>query len=89
MAGFAEAAHGSDKASKIMKYEGLPGEGKPIVQEFHRPNEIPVLSGFVSTLGDGAEVSPLALVSQIGDATQKPKFTAKITLIDTHSDDNF
>ena len=90
MAGHAEAAHGSDRASTIMKYDGLPGQGKPVVTDFKRPVEFPVLGKFVSTMGNaGVDLSPLSSVSSFGDTIQKPKFTAKITLIDTHSDDNF
>ena len=90
MAGHAEAAHGSDRASQIMKFDGLPGKGKPIVEDFKRPVEIPVLGKFVSTMYDGgASLSPLASVSSFGDSVNKPKFTAKITLVDTHSNDNF
>lgn len=74
----------------IMKYDGLPGEGKPIIEDFKRPVEIPVMGKFVSTMGDGGvDMNPLSMVSSFGDTVSKPKFTAKITLIDTHSNDNF
>lgn len=90
MAGHAEVAHGSDRATKIMKYDGLPGDGKPIVQEFNQQREYPVMGKFVSTLGDGVDMnSPILSASMFGDSIQKPKFMAKITLIDTHNDDNF
>jgi len=89
MAGHAEAAHGSDRASSIMKFDGLPGEGKPIVEEFKKPTEIPVMGSFVSTMSGGVDMNPVAVATSFGDQYQKPKFTAKITLFDTHSDDNF
>ena len=90
MAGHAEMARGSDRASKIMKYDGLPGKGKPIIEEFNRkPTTVPVLGGFVSTLGNSVEVNPLSAMSAFGDVQEKPKFTAKITLFDEHSDDRF
>ena len=91
MAGHAEVVRGNDRAASIMKYEGLPGKNKPVIQEFKKPTEIPVMGGFVSTLSPGGVdvLSPFSAVSEIGDHTQKPKFTAKIVLFDSHSDDNF
>lgn len=90
MAGRAEAAHGSDRASNIMKYDGLPGTGKPIIEEFKKPAELPIVGSFVSTMGPaGIELNPIASTAAFGDAVQKPKFTAKITLFDSHGDDNF
>jgi hypothetical protein len=91
MAGRGDAARGIDRASKIMKYDGLPGKGKPIVEDFNsRPSQIPVLGGFVSTMGaDPVAVNPLSVTSAFGDVQAKPKFTAKITLFDEHSNDVF
>ena len=90
MAGRAEVAHGSDRASKIMKYDGLPGKGKPIVEEFKKPEVLPIVGSFVSTMGPaGIELNPIASATGFGDSIQKPKFTAKITLFDSHGDDNF
>ena len=89
MAGHAEMAHGNDRASKIMKYDGLPSEGKPIIEEYRKPAEIPVMGSFVSTMGGGVDMNPVLAATSFGDQYQKPKFTAKITLFDSHSDDNF
>ncbi len=91
MPGHAEAAHGTDKATNIMKFEGLPEKGKLISEETSQPKEVPVLGGFVSSMGTegGVEFSSFSSVSAFGDAYKKPKFTAKITLLDSHSDDNF
>ena len=90
MAGHAEAAHGTDRATKIMKYDGLPEKGKLISTETSRPKEIPVMGEFVSSLGDGGvEFSSFSSISSFGDSIQKPKFTAKLTLTDLHSEDNF
>lgn len=90
MAGHAEAAHGTDRTANIMKFDGLPGKGKPVVQRFDKPDpEVPVIGSFVSTMEGGAEVSPFSIVSGFGDSVQKPKFTAKITLFDSHGDDNY
>ena len=90
MAGHAELARGHDKASKIMKYDGLPGEGNLIEEDTRKPPEIPVLGSFVSTMvSGGTELNPILSASSFGDYVEKPKLTAKITLIDAHSDDNF
>ena len=91
MAGHAEVARGSDRASKIMKYDGLPGKGKLVVEEFNqaKTSQVPVLGGFVSTMGSPVEVNPLSVTSAFGDVQSKPKFTAKITLFDEHSNDRF
>lgn len=88
--GHAEVARGCDRASKILKYDGLPENGKPVVQEFHPQTEIPIIGSFVSTLGDsGVELSALSSTSMYGDSVQKPKFTAKIILQDPNSADAF
>lgn len=89
MAGHAEMAHGSDRASQIMKFDGLPGEGKPIIEDFRKPAEIPVIGSFVSTMGGGVDMNPVLAATAFSDQYQKPKFTAKITLFDSHSDDNY
>lgn len=90
MAGFGEAARGMDRASKIMKFDGLPEKGRPIVEEF-RKEEIPVLGSFLSTMDarSGIDLNPISIASEFGDSVQKPKFTAKITLFDTHGNDTF
>ena len=89
MAGFGEAARGSDRATKILKFNGLPGKGEPIVEEFKKPQEVPVLGQFISTMGDAVSLNPLSAANAFGDSVQKPRFIAKITLFDEHSDDNF
>ena len=89
MAGRGDSAHGSDRASKIMKWDGLPGVGKPIIEEPKPESKIPVIGSFVSTLGGSVELNPVLAATQFGDSIERPKFTAKITLFDSHSDDNF
>ena len=92
MAGRAEVAHGSDKASRIQKFDGLPEKGKVIDDGFRRNVSrvgAPVLGEFVSTLGAKAGVDINSnFASDILDQS-KPKFTAKITILDAHSDEAF
>lgn len=90
MAGFGEAVRGNDRATRIMKYDGLPENGKPIVEEYKRSEEFPVIGSFRSTLGDGVLMdNPILAATEFGDSVQKPKFMAKLTLVDSHSDDLF
>lgn len=91
MAGFAECARGSDKASRIQKYDGLPENGKLIDDGIRRqPQVVPVLGNFVSSLGQSIDLdNPILAATQFADSQSKPKFVAKITIADENSDDNF
>ena len=94
MAGFAEAAHGSDRASRIQKFDGLPELGKCTDDGYRKQasTAIPVLGNFVSSFGnEGVAIdgNPVLSASQFNDTNVKPKFMAKITITDLHSDDNF
>jgi len=84
-----EMAHGTDSAT-VAKYNGLPLPENRIVEEPKPSNPIPNgLCGFVSTLGNSVEMNPILSASLMSDVVQKPKFMAKLTLRDSHSEDSF
>ena len=90
MAGFAESAHGTDKASRIQKFDGLPELGRCTDDGLRKlRNVVPVLDNFVSSFGQAVEANPVLQASQVGSNISKPKFMAKITITDINSDDNF
>ena len=86
----AEHVRGRDVA-KVAKFNGLPSPENRIVETAQPDRSIPFEIGrFNSTMGsEGIEMNPLLSASIVSDVTQKPKFVAKITLFDDHSDDNY
>jgi len=90
MAGFAESAHGTDKASRIQKFDGLPELGRCTDEGTRNPRpSVPVIDNFVSSFGQAVEANPVLQASQVGQHVSRPKFMAKITITDINSDDNF
>jgi len=79
-----EVGRGIDSA-RVVKYDGLPSEGKRIIDPVRPVRVSSVLPDFASTMSPRGAVVSDPLVG-IGS---RPKFSLRIPIVDSHSEDSF